>query len=176
MDTNTGRALAWRNQAKSQQANQPTELSLPSGARVLVRRPPVVAWMHAGRLPQTLVSVLLKAGSGQNPQKNLLSEMNDTQFMEAMTFMADAVREAVIEPRIVVKADPDNPDEIGLEEIPDEDFNFLFEWIMSGAVQTNGGEVSTGELANFPPDRARDSAGANSGEIQPTAEQVSGHP
>lgn len=152
------------------------ELTLPSGMVIKVQRPNVGAWIRSGRVPQTVTTAMLKAAKGgQNPTA-LLSQLDEKQFFDVMVFMRDMVMETVIEPRIVLEADPNNPDEIGAGEISDEDFNFIAAWAMEGTVQMRGGEDATvGQLANFRGDASLSSAGEDSGAVRSEAQPTSGN-
>jgi len=73
--------------------------------------------------------------------------------------MRELVFQAVIKPRIVIGADPNNPDEIEAIRVPKDDFKFLMQWIgevFPGVpVQTARGEVGLQQVETFPGKRSR---------------------
>lgn len=146
-------AKAWRACAK-----KTTMLELPSGFSVEVCRPSLAAWFQSGRLPQPLVGMLMKAARGESSPGNILSDLGDDDFLEALKFMRDIVTATVVHPRIVAVADPESETEIGVDEIPEADFNALVRYAMSGsagvAVQMEEGETTTlDSLGSFREDK-----------------------
>jgi hypothetical protein len=169
------RATDYRNRRQQAQASEPTaELTLPSGAVFVVRRPPIQVWITAGKIPQSFLAQLLDA-----KRDGQAESLPEAETLAAVGFLRDALVYAVVEPRLRIGATGD--DELDPSDLSPEDFEFLTGWIMAGSpgvpVPTKGGEVSTESLSRFrqkqPGGRAA-GAGADGAEVQQQAEQVAG--
>lgn len=130
-----------------QQKESPTaEITLPSGAVFVCRRPPLQVWISAGRIPQSFVKHLLEAQKG-----GAVPELESDETLAAMAFVREAILYAVVEPRLVPGTK--HKDELDPADIDPEDFEFLMTWIMQGCpgvpVLTKGGEVGIDSLARF---------------------------
>jgi hypothetical protein len=149
-----------------------TEVELPSGAVFTLRRPPLLAWVNAGKIPQSFLRAAVAAD--RNPDS--IASLPDEEILAAMKFTGEAIRYACVNPRIVDGGTGD--DELDPSEIAPEDFEFLANWIGQNApgvpVETKGGETSTEALGRFPrqkkPGGGFVDAGTDGGEVRPATE------
>ncbi|OLE52121.1 MAG: hypothetical protein AUG51_19380 [Acidobacteria bacterium 13_1_20CM_3_53_8] len=149
-------------------------LTLPSGLKVKAVRPDIETWVMSGRLPQVLLSEVVRAfGSVEQNAASIENKLTGHQVLEAIVFMRDVVREAVVSPRIVIGADP-NKNEIEPTDLSKEDSNFIYMWAMAGAVgipvQMKGGAVSVETLRNFRSDSRLSDALRDSEEVRAVSE------
>ena len=145
----------WRKRASELALSKTTNLELPSGATVLVRRPPLTAWLRNGRLPESLTRLIVKASQDSTAElqaKLTGTTMTGDEQLAMIKFMQDLVLYAVVRPKLVMGVSM-SPDEIGVAEIPEEDSDFLFSWVMQGSPQipipTTEGEVEPKGLSTF---------------------------
>lgn len=132
-----GTAAEYRALLKAKRDQLPTEfVTVPSGLVWEVRRPDMNAYLLTGRYPQSLVNEGLKAlrDKGLSPTdpeaiKAVTDNLNSQELTDALIFMRELVREACINPKIVLGAS--KADEIDPTEIDIEDFNFIVNWCMN---------------------------------------------
>lgn len=152
------------------------EVEVPSGATFTLRRPPLQAWINAGRVPQAFVKFAV--GVMVNPER--LQDVSEEEFVVGMKFISDAIRYACVSPRLVDGGTGD--DELDPTELDPVDYEFLTKWVMAGSpgvpVATKGGETSIEALNRFRQKRpgggfADDST--DGGEVRAEAELDAGH-
>lgn len=146
-----------------------------TGNTYLMRRPMMADFVKVGGLPenfiaQTVVSVGRDASSG--------GELTDKDLVDAETLQRVLLTASMMMPRIVENALED--DEVEYRDIPQSDRNYLFAWCNSSLpetkIQTEGGEVTVGDLETFParqraekPASAGDNSEAQGNECEPGA-------
>lgn len=118
---------------RAAQASQSTEVTLPSGAEVLLRRIPVQMWLMSGRFPTAFLNKAIQtAASDGEPDKQGIAQAIENALpaerMEIFKFMVDVARFCFVEPRLVDGADPNSDDEIDPSELSDLDFNYAVAW------------------------------------------------
>jgi hypothetical protein len=149
----------WRKRSEELALAKTTILELPSGVSVLVRRPPLVAWLRNGKLPETMTKLIARQADEPQGLQTLQSQMatgivrqSPEDQLAMIRLMQEMVLYAVVKPKLVIGV-ANSPDEIGLAEVPEEDADFLFEWVMKGSAEvpipTKEGEVEPQGLANF---------------------------
>lgn len=145
------------------------ELKLPSGASVLATRPPVEMFYLFGITPTALTDAAVKVvqdrkyATGQWKEPDAMDLMlaaeekekaDPADKLRTIVAMRDLVVKAVVKPKIVLDADPRNPDEIDPKRIPVDDFTFLIQWVGKGCpgvpVLTRAGGVNLDTVAQFP--------------------------
>jgi hypothetical protein len=176
-------ATEWRAKADAQREAQAVPLELPSGATVMVSRPPIALWVAHGRIPQTLTEdlhrVFVETEGDPDEVEEAFEEIGEKRSGAILVFMRDAVKAACVKPRIVET--PASEEEISPADIPLEDFSAIFAWVIQGSpsvpVKTADGEVSVQSLRNFrqrggaaKPPRARKSRG----KVRKTAKRTAG--
>lgn len=159
--------------AKRAQAtqNDPTgEITLPSGAVFVCRRPPLQVWVAAGKIPQSFLSKMRTA----DPEA-AAEQMSDAENLAAIKFVRDAILYAVVEPKL--EPGTTDPEKLDPADLDPEDFTFLSKWIMSGCpgvpVATKGGEVAIDNLTRFRqkrPGGGAPNAGSDGAEVRDEAE------
>lgn|SRR5262245_11340489 len=132
---------------RRQSAAEPTaEITLPSGAVFICRRPPLEVWIAAGRIPQSFLHQHLGKTPGEGAE-----QISGEDTVASIIFIRDAMTYAVVEPRLVPGTT--NDDELDPADLAPEDFEFLTHWIMAGSagvpVRTKGGEASVESLSRF---------------------------
>jgi len=152
------------------------EVTLPSGAVFVLRRPPLQTWIAAGKIPQSFVRQMLAQGQGSSTALDLSPD----ETLAGVSFVRDAILYAVVSPALKVGAGPDD-DELDPSELDPDDFEFLMQWIMDGSpgvpVATKGGEaISTESLIRFPqqkrPTGPAFSLEPDGAEVRPTSKPV----
>lgn len=144
----------YRANAGKVNALRPTEIvKLKSGSVFELRRPNLEAYMVTGRLPQSLVSVGLKAW--KHSAEQAASDLNDREAEDALVFMREIVHDCTVTPKFVQFATNDN--EISASDMLIEDFNEIFAWAMG-----HQGVAGIAGLQSFRGGSARRTSGAGS--------------
>lgn len=149
-------AADYRANAEKVNAQRPTEIvKLKSGSVFELRRPNLEAYMVTGRLPQSLVSVGLKAW--KHSAEQAAKDLDDREAEDAMIFMREIVHDCTVNPKFVQFATNEN--EISASDMLIEDFNEIFAWAMSYK-----GVPGISGLESFRPGSARGTSdtGSNS--------------
>lgn len=130
METNgTGRGAQYRRKAIERAAAQ--EVTLPSGAVFLLRRPSLEVWTMSGELPLTITVAMQRAQRlGQNEQEAFAALSQEDQ-LKAVEFSRKLVCWCCVDPKVVQSDDPAD-DEICLHDLEKEDLAFLAQWANSG--------------------------------------------
>jgi hypothetical protein len=114
---------------------------VPSGFRWDLRAPDLQGYVMTGRMPQSLLDQFLKSAEKRGVVPDDLKAMSDLkesyertppdadEAMNALIFMRELVREACVNPRIVVGGTAD--DEIDPSEMHPDDFKFIVDWCLS---------------------------------------------
>lgn len=142
MTKTTTRASQWRNDT--------VELDLPSGRDCEVRVVNgIAAISREGKIPDTLSAVLMETN-----QTGKFELKEGDQLNELMASAQHVAKKILVSPK-VVDADPDEAnDEVLIEDIPQNDLMFLFNWAMGG----QGGDYDAAK--SFP-------NGGQNGRVQP---------
>jgi hypothetical protein len=156
-------ADAWRKATPAPEQSDVLDLTLPSGFTVQVTRPPLEMWIMAGAIPLELMDQAMSVLSANTEEEKLQRQQGVEEALQsdpeklrkALIFMRDAVTRALVRPRIVVGADPNNPDEIDPKDVPVSDFSFIFQWVMRGSSgivipTTNGKGTTLENVETFP--------------------------
>lgn len=130
-------ARAYRAMLRDKQKKKQSEMvELPSGLVFELVRPDLQAFIITGRYPQSIVRTALKsmrdrgiAPTDTEEIAKLTVAMDGEQLNESLIFMREIVREACVNPRIVMGASED--DEIEPSELDIDDFNFIFAWCVN---------------------------------------------
>jgi hypothetical protein len=138
-------AAEYRKLVAKRRAERPTEqVKMPSGFVWELRPPDLEGEMMLGRIPHSLVDVGLKA---MNQKDVKVSDVKSEDVTENLIYMRETVRQACVNPKIVMGAS--KPDEIDPSEIDPEDFRFIFKWCM-----TYGGVRGVAGLETFRKEQA----------------------
>jgi len=113
-------ATEWKTRAAEAARREAVELELPSGAKILARRPTPVQLAVWGRLPLELSA----AAAGLAPK----TDPSPKEGVELMHFYRDLLLYICVEPRISME--PRGEDEIHPRDIPEQDWKFLYAWAM----------------------------------------------
>lgn len=115
----------WRRKSHAVRVTEAELVTLPSGAQVKLRRPsPEVFLMRDETSSQSILTKLRHLG---NDPSTFVDAMEESEVLFLMSFVKRVVIESVVEPRLVDTVI--NPDEeIALTEIPDADYQFIFNW------------------------------------------------
>jgi hypothetical protein len=143
----------WRKSHNDRRREQSYELELPSGMTIRCVPFSMTGYLMAKRLPQRMVSAYITAAGGGQKLTGDSSLRGAEELEEVTDFMRLVVTTSVVEPEVVL-ADPDpDKDQIGIEEIPWEDVEFLFRHLTKMATQSTvdvgGEEVSVETVTNF---------------------------
>lgn len=145
-------AADYRANAEKVNSQRPTEIvKLQSGSVFELRRPNLEAYMVTGRLPQSLVSVGLKAWKKNAEQA--AKDLDDREAEDALVFMREIVHDCTVSPKFVQFATNDN--EISASDMLIEDFNEIFAWAMG-----HQGVAGIAGLQSFRGGSARRTSGA----------------
>jgi hypothetical protein len=149
MTETTGRAAAYRKIREQRQNAEPTfEVTLPSGAVFVLRRPDPSIFAVTGALPLTLPEKMEKARLKGKTDAEAFQTLSVKEQTAGIEVTSKLVRLACVSPRIVDYPDP-NADEIAPDDLLLEDYNFIAMWI-----QTGGGESDS--LDSFRDERQSD--------------------
>lgn len=116
-------------------------MELPSGFVVKARNPGGLrAFMSSGNIPNSLMTIIqssLSKGKAPKPEEILgKSGKLDPKMLEEMNELLDNITmQTIVEPKIHPRplAEEDRSDEmLYIDEIPDDDKQFLFQWISGG--------------------------------------------
>lgn len=144
-------AAKYRAHAQKVSADRPIEIvRLKSGSVFALRRPDLEAFMIMGRLPQSLVTIGIKAW--KSSAAKVASEMTDQEAQDALIFMREIVHDCTVTPKFVEFATKD--DEISASEMLKEDFDEIFEWAMGHV-----GVAGISGLQSFRPGSTRGTTG-----------------
>jgi hypothetical protein len=143
-----GRAVEWRAKARVAARAEAVELELPSGAKILARRPDPVQMAAWGKLPMLLAGAA--AGGGK------AARVTNEEVAEIATLYRDVLVYCCVEPRINPQAEACATDEeIHPREIPEADWRFIIHWALRVAEaralesfrerRTDGGDSGDGE-------------------------------
>lgn len=169
MDAKIDYALAYRRA-------QGEQVELPSGAVVLLRRPPLKSWMANGRMPQSLLNAAItaRADAGNDltltHQKTMEAVLEDNQkTIEAYKFMLEIVTYSMVQPELVEVVT--GPNQLAMDELADEDFTYIVKWatrqLPEMIVGQQGGEpVRVRDLEQFR-GGGRDESFAHAGKYVP---------
>lgn len=169
---------SWRKRSGRQ------EVTLPSGEVVEFRPPrPEIGWRH-GKVARTFKAQFDSVNSldGMSPEEKgiqMLEVMTPEQMKGLKAFADDIVQASVVSPqiRIAAKGEEVGDDEIEIEDVPREDYWYIFAAATHGlperVVETKGGETSVADLESFHDEPPLPDIGANSPDLQ--SETVATH-
>ena len=161
-------------------------LDCPSGSRCAVQRPGTELVLTTSRLQRTLRSV--RAVSTEAEQEDwteeereraaaeALDRMTPEQRVASLDVMRHTVAACVRRPRIYV--DP-GPGQVGVDDIPAEDFLFIWKWYTDGCpdvpVETEEGSATAEAVDNFSAEPPRGAGtGDHGGLVRPEAVGAAG--
>lgn len=137
MDRQKGRAAAYREALRKKKV-ETTMVTMPSGFEWELKPPDINGYIMTGRLPQSLLDQFLAAAErrGITPEelKNAdvkrfeQTPINKEEGAASLIFMRELVREACVNPRIVVGGTGE--DEIDPTEVDPGDFKFIVDWCL----------------------------------------------
>jgi hypothetical protein len=155
------------------------EIELPSQRKVLVRRPPMMAWAVAGTVPPFFTTDVREAWARtQNEPVESLDDLPPERLADALRIVRALAMWAFVDPVLREGATGDD-DAVDPSFLTLDDWNFLGPWFMKGSpdvpVATNSGEAMTVEaVRNFRDGQRREDAvspGEDGGEIRSDTEQ-----
>lgn len=132
-------------------------LSFPSGLRGRAKNPGMHVFVKNNMIPNALLPIVQKATNPVAAQKALEDLEVTPEILEQMIQLVDDITIfCMVEPRVY--AAPENPDDrlddrVYVDEIDEEDKQFLFQWSVGG----------TADVEQF-----RINANANVGSVQPS--------
>lgn len=110
-------------------------IAFPSGAEADIKRPRMTALItQDGNIPNSLFGILFDGGNQKQQKLNKMKAEEQADYMKTMMYLADQVAVAAfVSPQIVTAGEADyEADEIHLDDLEDEDKQFLLDWAMSG--------------------------------------------
>jgi len=153
-------------------------LTCPSGQVVKVRRPGPEFTLKAGKVARTFTQVR-KAAEGQGEQEyglDIIASMSDEELAAVMIFARELVCAMLVSPKLVKQ--PINDDEIGPDDIPDNDFWFLFNHGMTGffnlRVPVGTEEVEVSDLTSFRRESGVSGHSLDGADVRADTEQPAG--
>jgi hypothetical protein len=148
---------------------QTVRLECPSGTVCYVQRLGPELALRAGRVAR----ILKRPGEAQSTptpesEQAFLESLSDEDFLRLMLFAKEVVVETVVTPRIVNNP---NKDQLGPDDLPVQDFWFLFNWAKNGAtdipVALEEGETTIEAVQTFPGESPGDTlASSDSEQVQ----------
>lgn len=169
-------AALWQQVAKKKVAASPTTEVEIDGFKFEGRRVQIQGWVKSGRLPQSLVTELIRAEQDGDIQ-GAASNVSPEQAQQLLKFQRDIVCAVVVKPKIVTHDDALAEGEVRYadisEAVPDL-MDKIFAWAAGNSpsvpVATEGGEVTLAEVRNFPDDRRLPDSGVDVPELRAVAE------
>lgn len=138
MSEKKGRAAAYRESLRNKKI-ETVMVPMPSGFEWELKPPDLQGYIMTGRLPQSLLTQFLTMAEKREmtPEELKTPEalkklskkpLNAEEGISSLIFMRELVREACINPRIVIGGSGD--DEIDPTEVDPEDFKFIVDWCL----------------------------------------------
>lgn len=163
------------NPADYKQRNQKL-LTLPSGFKILVRLPGPEMALKSFRLPANLSAQLRESLKGMDIQqagREVIKRLSDEDAEQYMNHARAMVCAVSVSPRIRIGTTDES--ELDPSDLEGGDFWYLYGWAQRGGdtVRVGESEVSTEEVANFRQDNGLSTSGADSGQVQESAERLS---
>lgn len=141
----------WRQASNAAKIAESQLVTLPSGARARLRAVALETFILRGqRMPQSLTSKVANQHAAGKNANQIAAQMSQDELMFSLEFMRRVVVESVVEPRLVDAVI--NPDEeIALTEIPDADYQFIFQWATNQLDESPATEqgATVGSVAGF---------------------------
>jgi hypothetical protein len=167
---------------------QTEQVTCPSGVKVSVRRPGPEFALRAGRVAKTFSQAIKKEKRDEQTEEefgqDVLARMSDEELGAVLIFACELVCAMTVSPKLSRKPNA-ALGEIGPEDVPDEDFWFLFNYAMTGfyGLKVPVGdkeEVEVSDLETFPEESGIQGSGLDSASVQsdteqPVADQGLGH-
>lgn len=155
-----GRAAAYRETLRNKKV-ETVMVTMPSGFEWELKAPDLQGYIMTGRLPQSLLEQFLSSAERRGLTPEELQKIKVEKFEEkpisrdegvaSLIFMRELVREACVNPRIVVGGTGD--DEIDPTEVDPGDFKFIVDWCLGHL-----GVAGVTSLQTFPPRSERRAA------------------
>ncbi len=162
----TSKAKEYREIQRQRAAESATELMLPCGVSILVRRVPRAFFIGRKYLPQNLIAKAMEAANGEKLDPLALAKtMSAEEMAAAFRFQQELICAAVVSPKIVI-GDSQSDDEMGLHEFSDEDLGCIIAWAMNPNATIDGEAVSAETLEQFRDDGTRGGGGQSGGEVR----------
>ncbi len=141
-------------QTRAEQSNALIELELPSGFIFTVRQPDLALFKVSGALPQSVGDKMERAKGKGLSDEDAFKTLTEQEQEASFRFAKKLLRQICVNPRIV--DDPQADDEISIEDLETEDFEFLMNW--------GGGGDS---LDSFRGERQQPASPGDGGEVLP---------
>jgi hypothetical protein len=132
-------------------------LLLPSGFKARVRPVNMGALLKLGRIPDTLSGLAAEVLWQGVPRPDTVLHLGKGAF----DLLEIVVASAFMEPIVVVDREPENDNEVSIDDIDFEDQQFLFAWVTA----------PTSALRRFRDEQARDVAAVQSDQDEQPAAQ-----
>ena len=150
-----------------------TILTLPAtGAHIRVKRASRKAYLQNGQIPQSLFQASLTGEAGDVKGKTMTPE----ELAQFTKFQEDIIIESVTSFKVVRGEASEN--EVSLDEFPDADKDFIFNWAMSGSsgigVRTKDGDISAEDLKSIRRKRRLSRRRNGSAEVRPETVEIVG--
>lgn len=160
-------------------------LECPSGQLVQVRRPGPEFMLRATKVQRTFSRFANRAQKDEDEKQRKalspeeyglqqLAQMSDDELAAVMIFARELVCAMLVSPKLVREPQP-NSDEIGPDDIGDNDFWFLFNYAMSGyfnlKVPVGDAEVEIADVESFRPQPGISGYGTDGASLPSTTEQ-----
>jgi hypothetical protein len=155
-------------------------LTLPSGFKILVRRPGPEIVLKAFRLPSNMSQQLKTAIEGMSVEqagKEVLKALSDEDAERYMDYARRVIEAVSVKPRIRVGATDE--DELDPSDLDGGDFWYLFGWAQRGGdvVPVGETEVTVTDVENFREDGGLPGTSDDGGQVQgENAESISANP
>ena len=160
------RASEWKKKAREAAGAGAVELTLPSGAKILARRPNPVQLATWGKLPMLLANAAHEAMAGRAQGAPTAPQAKMDEVAEIATLYRDLLVHCCVNPRISLE--PTGDDEIHPRDIPEEDWTYITHWAM------RVGEARA--LASFRGQRADAGSGGDGEGVRAAAVGADGNP
>jgi hypothetical protein len=109
------------------------DFEFPSGTEAEIQRPRMTALITKdGNIPNSLMSVLFDADKNKQQKLNQMNDDQKAEYLKNMVYLANQVAVAAfVSPSIVLEGAADyDKDQIHIDDIEDEDKDFIMSWAM----------------------------------------------
>jgi hypothetical protein len=123
---------------RSRKAERPViEVVPPSGVCFKFKKPSPLKFVLTNGLPTSLAGEMSSKGT----KKKAAEKVSEDELIDTLIKLRDLLLDLSVEPKLVL-GEPSTPEELSVDEVDDEDLNYLINWVASGGA---GGE----NLATF---------------------------
>lgn len=113
-------------QARAKESNELFEVELPSGWVFTLRKPDLAVFVASGALPQAVGEKMNRSKSQGASDEDAFNALSPKEKETGFKFGKKLLKQICVHPRIV--DDPQDDDEIAMEELSEADLLFLFRW------------------------------------------------